>query len=394
MDAFTDNEVSPFPYYSNENGLSKIETDPKKYDEGSMSLIGECPIFCDVALANGNFNSTDVNSFDMFPGPNEQYKYVECDTKSYSNTNSNSRSNSNPNSDSNPNGNYMSNFENEEINYGQIQPHQIHQYDQSVVHVPHHDPQNKRHNYHFEKDENLSNYSDRNSNIKYSPNKSLPKKMNCNDPSQSPDNLEKEKNDILSDLSWLSCVGAVNIDSNEEKSEIINAKRVKLGDTGDPDQKSVHIIKIKSKENISNNQNTENSHLIRGYPRNNRRSFAGANGRNQNLILRSGCLSDRLKVDLPEFNIDRDFYKYISNIKPPFSYSTIICMAMRETRNKKMTLSGIYKWIVDNFLYFRMADQCWQKRDVHKKCDKKIDKKDLHIIIPFFPCTPALKLTN
>ncbi|XP_013790580.1 forkhead box protein J1-B-like, partial [Limulus polyphemus] len=52
-------------------------------------------------------------------------------------------------------------------------------------------------------------------------------------------------------------------------------------------------------------------------------------------------------------------YKSNGSLKPPFSYATLICMAMKANKNK-MTLSSIYKWIRDNFLYYKNADPSWQ----------------------------------
>jgi forkhead box protein J1 len=48
------------------------------------------------------------------------------------------------------------------------------------------------------------------------------------------------------------------------------------------------------------------------------------------------------------------------NRKPPYSYATLICMAMRDTKKSKITLSAIYKWIRENFVYYRHADPTWQ----------------------------------
>ena len=42
-----------------------------------------------------------------------------------------------------------------------------------------------------------------------------------------------------------------------------------------------------------------------------------------------------------------------SNAKPPYSYSQLIVLSMRESRASKMTLQMIYDWIIDNFGYFR-----------------------------------------
>lgn len=53
-------------------------------------------------------------------------------------------------------------------------------------------------------------------------------------------------------------------------------------------------------------------------------------------------------------------YKTNPHIKPPYSYATLICMAMQASKKSKITLSCIYKWITDNFCYFRHADPTWQ----------------------------------
>lgn len=53
-------------------------------------------------------------------------------------------------------------------------------------------------------------------------------------------------------------------------------------------------------------------------------------------------------------------YKTNSSIKPPYSYSTLIWMAMKESKKHKITLSSIYKWITENFKYYQVADPSWQ----------------------------------
>lgn len=60
-----------------------------------------------------------------------------------------------------------------------------------------------------------------------------------------------------------------------------------------------------------------------------------------------------------DFMENRDVYRNNADQKPPYSYSTLICMAMRNN-NDKMTLSAIYSWIRENFKYYRNADPTWQ----------------------------------
>lgn len=76
------------------------------------------------------------------------------------------------------------------------------------------------------------------------------------------------------------------------------------------------------------------------------------------LINNSSKSSNNCEEDL---TINIDFYKKNGDKKPPFSYATLICMAMSKNDNK-MTLSAIYSWIRENFLYYRKAHPSWQVR--------------------------------
>ncbi|KAI5634848.1 forkhead domain-containing protein [Phthorimaea operculella] len=60
-----------------------------------------------------------------------------------------------------------------------------------------------------------------------------------------------------------------------------------------------------------------------------------------------------------------------STKKPPYSYSTLICMAMRYN-NDKMTLSAIYSWIRENFKFYRNADPTWQNSIRHNLSLNKV----------------------
>ncbi|XP_076458450.1 forkhead box protein J1-A-like [Babylonia areolata] len=72
-------------------------------------------------------------------------------------------------------------------------------------------------------------------------------------------------------------------------------------------------------------------------------------------------------------------YKTNPYVKPPYSYATLICMAMKDTKKHKITLSSIYNWITDNFMYYRMADPSWQNSIRHNlslnKCFEKVPRR-------------------
>lgn len=46
--------------------------------------------------------------------------------------------------------------------------------------------------------------------------------------------------------------------------------------------------------------------------------------------------------------------------KPPYSYATLICMALRASPRAQLTLAAIYAWIAQNFSYYRHAQPSWQ----------------------------------
>ncbi|KAG9267661.1 forkhead box protein J1-B [Astyanax mexicanus] len=72
-------------------------------------------------------------------------------------------------------------------------------------------------------------------------------------------------------------------------------------------------------------------------------------------------------------------YKTNPHVKPPYSYATLICMAMQASKKTKITLSAIYSWITENYCYYRHAEPSWQNSIRHNlslnKCFMKVPRQ-------------------
>ena len=81
-------------------------------------------------------------------------------------------------------------------------------------------------------------------------------------------------------------------------------------------------------------------------------------------------LNHHITQIIPPEEID---FKTNPKVKPPYSYASLICMAMQASKKPKVTLSTIYNWITDNFCYYRHAEPSWQVNDPALLCLSIID---------------------
>ena len=75
--------------------------------------------------------------------------------------------------------------------------------------------------------------------------------------------------------------------------------------------------------------------------------------------------------------------------KPPYSFSSLIFMAIEDSPNKKLPVKDIYNWITERFPYFRNAPLGWKNSVRHNlslnKCFKKVDKDKGQVRIVWIP---------
>lgn len=91
----------------------------------------------------------------------------------------------------------------------------------------------------------------------------------------------------------------------------------------------------------------------------------------------SSRVLERTNVDISdEIEKNRDYYK-TADIRPPFTYASLIRQAILESADNQLTLNEIYNWFQDTFCYFRRNAPTWKNAVRHNlslhKCFSRIE---------------------
>ncbi|CAB4254762.1 similar to Saccharomyces cerevisiae YCR065W HCM1 Forkhead transcription factor that drives S- phase specific expression of genes involved in chromosome segregation, spindle dynamics, and budding [Maudiozyma barnettii] len=80
-----------------------------------------------------------------------------------------------------------------------------------------------------------------------------------------------------------------------------------------------------------------------------------------------GCPRSNGNLSLTEVLLSLEKRKLNNELdkKPPYSYAILICLAILQSREGRLTLSQIYQWISSHFTFYKLKDASWQNSIRH-----------------------------
>lgn len=90
----------------------------------------------------------------------------------------------------------------------------------------------------------------------------------------------------------------------------------------------------------------------------------------------SSVIFNQYNHEMQEISRNREFYKN-ADVRPPFTYASLIRQAIVESPEKQLTLNEIYNWFQNTFMYFRRNAATWKNAVRHNlslhKCFMRVE---------------------
>ncbi|PIK59993.1 FoxA [Apostichopus japonicus] len=111
-------------------------------------------------------------------------------------------------------------------------------------------------------------------------------------------------------------------------------------------------------------------------------NMAMANGMGSPMTMR--LAQAQAAVSLDRVRAEKSYRRSYTHAKPPYSYISLITMAIQQTPSKMVTLSDIYQFIMDLFPFYRQNQQRWQNSIRHS-----LSFNDCFLKVPRTPDRPG-----